>query len=196
MAIILLIKTEDGNLIELPLLNKTILGRSSSSDLKITDAQLSGTHCSFEVNPKGHVLFKDLGSTNGSFLNNSKITETFILINDVVRIGNTLVKIDESRLSKSERLVIGTALPSRETDKTLPIMSENSTQAASGKGEAKDSKKVSTDNKKMIKLNQAHKEKKKVISNWAEADNIIEQEPSSGNTKFLKLKTDKDKKKI
>ena len=73
MAIILIIKTDDGEVTELPLLSKIIMGRSSSSDFTIKDNKMSGSHCSFEITNRGQVMFTDLGSTNGSYYNNSKI---------------------------------------------------------------------------------------------------------------------------
>lgn len=188
MAIVLLIKTEDGQLTELPILHKVIMGRSGNSDYKIADTKMSGTHCSFDVNNAGQLIFADLGSSNGSFLNNSQITQTLVRVNDVIRIGNTLIKIDETRLSASERIAVGTSVASRINDKTLPGISEINSKAASGSGQnaAKGPK------KKTIVLNKTLKVKQKVSSNWDSAENVIDQEASSGRTKFLKL--DKKKK--
>ncbi len=189
MAIILLIKTEDGQVTELPILNKVVMGRSGNCDYKIADIKMSGTHCSFEVNNAGQILFTDLGSTNGSFLNNSQIMQTFFRVNDIMRIGNTLIKIEEKRLTATERLAIGTSVASRKNDKTLPDMSKIGSKAPV---ETQDLNPDGSPKKKTIVLNKAHKEKKKMASNWIGAENVIDQEASSGQTKFLKL--DKKKK--
>jgi pSer/pThr/pTyr-binding forkhead associated (FHA) protein len=178
MAIILLIKTEEGQLTELPIFNKIIIGRSSSSDYKIADIKISGSHCSFEVNAKGQLVFTDLGSSNGSFLNNSQIQQTMVRVNDVIRVGNTIIKIEEKKLSAIERLEIGVSLASTKNDKTLPDIGQIKELPAQKE----------TSKKKTIILNKSHKEKKKINSNWAlGTDNVIDAEESSGSTKFLKL---------
>jgi pSer/pThr/pTyr-binding forkhead associated (FHA) protein len=182
MAIILIIKTEDGQVTELPILDKMRIGRSSSSDYKITDSKMSGLHCSFEINSKGELLFKDLESTNGSFLNNSKITQTLVKINDIIKIGNTTIKIDATKLNPRERTALGSSSHSNEGEKTLPEVGRDATIVM-----------PKTPKKKAITLNKEIKEKKPV-SNWAGgSDNIIEQEESSGYTKMLQLNKKKKK---
>lgn len=186
MAIILIIKTEDGQLAELPILQKVILGRSSSSDYKIADAKISSSHCSFERTPKGELLFIDLESTNGSYLNNSRISQHHVHIHDVIKIGNTLITIDESKLTKDERLTIGVSHVNTRNDKTLPSLDNNN-------GPASPPAEIGTKAKKVV-LNKSIKEKKRPANLWDGAgENIIDQEESSGRTKFLKL--DKDIKK-
>ena len=175
MAIILLITTEDGQVNELPVLSKIIMGRSSTSDYKITDSKMSGAHGAFEVNAKGHLIYTDLGSTNGSFLNNSLVAQTRVCVNDVIRIGNTIIKIDEKRLNSSERLSIGTSNPNH-GEKTLPNVPVI----------AEDEEKK----KRTVVLGKNIKSKK-TVSNWAKAENVLDQE-ETGHTKFLKL--DKKKK--
>ncbi len=184
MTIILNITTEDGQVTELPVLDKIKLGRSSSSDFKIVDTKMSGIHCSFEINNQGELLFKDLESTNGSFLNNSKISQTLMRIGDIIRIGNTLIRIDESKLNTRERVSLGTSTASSKNDKTLPGESDDATRIIP---------KIAP-KKKTISLNKEIKERKIPRSDWAAgSDNIIEQEESSGMTKMLKLNTKKKK---
>jgi pSer/pThr/pTyr-binding forkhead associated (FHA) protein len=184
MTIILNIKTEDGQVAELPVLDKIKLGRSSSSDYKIVDTKMSGIHCSFEINNQGELLFKDLESTNGSFLNNSKITQTLMRIGDIIRIGNTLIRIDESKLNAREKASLGESTANSKNDKTLPGKSDDATKVLPR----------IAPKKKTISLNKEIKERKPLRSDWAAgSDNIIEQEESSGMTKMLKLNTKKKK---
>ena len=173
MAVVLLIKTEDGEVSELAILRKTTLGRSGNSDFKIADIKMSGTHCSFDVNKNGQLVFKDLGTTNGSFLNNSIIAETIVKVNDIIRIGNTLIKIDEKKLSTSERKTIGISILSVSNDKTLPILKATLSEEPT--------------KKKATIINKFSKDKKPTVSSWGSSENVIEQEESDGNTKFLKL---------
>lgn len=187
MAIILIIKTEDGEVTELPLLNKVIMGRSSSTDYVIKDSKMSSTHCSFEITPKGQVMFTDMGSTNGSFLNNSKISQTAIKINDVIRIGNTLIKIEDKRLSAPERMAIGMSTFKEGNEKTLPVMSENEKKMIAKEEAKAEAIAEKHPKKRTVVLDKSIKEKKSAPTEFAGVDTVLEQEASTGGTKMLKL---------
>ena len=182
MAIILLIETEDGEVTELPILERMVIGRSSTSDLKINDAKMSGSHCSFEINNRGQLLLKDLGSTNGSFLNDLKVKQASILIGDVVKIGNTLIRIDSKKLNENERKALG-------SPETRIISDKTRSHLTTTKSELKEA------TRKRIVLGKNPKEKK-LIPNWSKkGPGDIEPEASSGKTKMLQLDAAKKKKK-
>src|SRR2546426_627537 len=50
------------------------LGRGITNDFKLNDLSVSGSHCQIVVGD-GSVIIKDLGSTNGTFVNRSPIQE-------------------------------------------------------------------------------------------------------------------------
>ncbi len=123
MALILYLTTNDGQPIEVPLLGKSTIGRSSSCDITVDDRQMSGKHGIFEINSIGQIFYTDLGSTNGSFLNNNQIVSKIpFRITETLRLGNTFIVIDEKRLSSKERISIGRGGASNE-DATLVIPS-------------------------------------------------------------------------
>ena len=188
MAIVLIVKTEDEQIIELPITSKTTIGRSSVSDLKISDGKMSGVHCSFEITPKGELLFTDMESTNGSYINNSKVHKSLMRLNDVVRVGNTLIKVDEKKLTTPERLQLGSSnLSGNRDQKTLPNL-DHLKLPPSKPEEAK---------KKTVALNKSIKEKARRSSNTWETleETVLDQEESTGHTRFLKLDIEKGKKK-
>lgn len=191
MAIILIIKTEDGEITELPLLNKIIMGRSSSSDYMIKDTKMSGSHCSFEITPRGQIMFTDLGSTNGSYYNNSKISQTTFKINDVIRIGNTLIKIEEKRLSVSERMAIGISGYTEDNEKTLPDISGAEKKLIQKHEDQmeRDAEKASPKRRTVI-LDKNIKQKKVAPLHFLRVDTVHDQEASTGATKMLKLDHD------
>ncbi len=193
MAIVLIIKTEDGQLAEIPVMSKIILGRSSSTDLKIDDGKMSSKHCSFSLTKEGAVLFEDLSSTNGSFINNSRIMSTLMKVNDVIRVGNTLIRIDDKRLTPKERIAIGYNNMEKNGEATLPVL----TSSQMGIQKAKEVKPGGKPEKKpTVVLNKELLKKKTKEENWsAGVDNVIEQEESSGMTKMLKLDKNAIKKK-
>jgi hypothetical protein len=67
------------------------IGRKPGNDLVLADEKTSGVHA--EIVPEGdrHVL-RDLGSTNGTFLDGKRITELVLTPGDVVTIGRLRVK--------------------------------------------------------------------------------------------------------
>src|SRR5260370_2166168 len=59
------------------------LGRGFDNDFKLEHSSVSGSHCQIVVD-QGNVLVKDLGSTNGTFVNRAPIQEA------ALRAGQTL----------------------------------------------------------------------------------------------------------
>lgn len=105
MAIVLLIKCPDGTVVDAPMFGSVVvIGRSSKADIKIEDPLMSSQHCSLELKNNA-IIFKDLGSTNGSFLYNSQIQSVQIKIGDKVRVGNSYIYIDESKLNPKEKSI-------------------------------------------------------------------------------------------
>lgn len=187
MALILLLTTDGEKTIEYPLFGKSVIGRSSSCDLTLIDKQMSGKHGVFEIGERGELYYTDLDSSNGSYLNNSKIQKTQFKISETLRVGNTSITIDENRLSSKERLAIGRGQSADGSNgKTIVL------PPTIGKNVPDNSQ----NQKKSIILNKDLK-KKQPVSDWKneKAENIIEQEESSGATKMLKLDINKLKKK-
>lgn len=77
--------TERGKKIDFS--HQLLVGRGSNVDWPLLDSSLSRRHCQFIVTAQG-TLVHDLGSTNGVFVNNVKITESHSLQDgDQVRLG-------------------------------------------------------------------------------------------------------------
>lgn len=70
----------------------SIIGRSSTSDLAIDgDPTISRTHVELVNSDEGYVL-RDLHSTSGTFVNGHRITEEQLHHDDIIRIGDTLLR--------------------------------------------------------------------------------------------------------
>lgn len=72
----------------LKLLDNTSIGRSERNDIVIADAGISGTHCRVEHRPNGFRAF-DLGSTNGTYINGTRIDKATMEHGDRIRLGHT-----------------------------------------------------------------------------------------------------------
>jgi len=67
------------------------IGRKPGNDLVLADEKTSGVHC--EIAPEGdRLVLKDLGSTNGTFLDGKRVTEMVLTPGDVVTVGRLRVK--------------------------------------------------------------------------------------------------------
>lgn len=79
-------KGSDAAQLELkPGLNR--IGRNASNDLQIQDASISGTHCEIEVE-NDTVRVRDLDSTNGTFVDEFRIRESFLHEGQTLRLGS------------------------------------------------------------------------------------------------------------
>jgi hypothetical protein len=62
------------------------IGRGFANDFKIPDGSVSGSHCQITVGDKSAVI-KDLGSTNGTFVNRAPVREAPLSSGQSVRLG-------------------------------------------------------------------------------------------------------------
>src|SRR6267154_1385448 len=63
-----------------------LLGRGFANDFKIDHPSVSGSHCQIVVD-NGRALIKDLGSTNGTFINRAPVTEANLQAGQVIHLG-------------------------------------------------------------------------------------------------------------
>ncbi len=93
----LVLVREDGRQNEIPLKRQAIIGRQTDCTLRIPDSGISRHHCELTVG-EGKVTLRDLGSSNGTFVNRVKVTQAELAAGDLISIGNLVfvVKIDGS----------------------------------------------------------------------------------------------------
>lgn len=73
--------------------DKTTIGRLDDNSFQIPEQSVSSHHC--EVLLKGSdVIVKDLGSTNGTFINGEKITEKVLKPGQILRLGSIEVRLE------------------------------------------------------------------------------------------------------
>ena len=89
----------------------TTLGRQKDCHLRVPLGEISRQHCQFILN-SNKLSVKDLGSSNGTFVNDQKVIQQELHGGDVVSLANALTlmvqidgqpaKIDESRLRRAK----------------------------------------------------------------------------------------------
>src|SRR5262250_2221634 len=73
--------------------DKTTIGRVEDNTFPIVEASISSHHC--EILLKGSdVVVKDLNSTNGTFINGEKITESPLKPGQVLRLGQIEMRLE------------------------------------------------------------------------------------------------------
>lgn len=81
-------------------LNGTIatVGYGPQNDIRLRDESVSDQHMSLEETPTG-ILLKDLGSTNGTRLNDVPVREAFLKPGSDITLGDTTVRFQPRRES-------------------------------------------------------------------------------------------------
>jgi DNA-binding NtrC family response regulator len=72
-----------------PVAEFAVLGRDPQCSVALTDAYVSARHARIELKNGAYIL-RDLQSRNGTFVNESRITEIYLSKNDRIRVGETI----------------------------------------------------------------------------------------------------------
>ncbi|WP_062077277.1 FhaA domain-containing protein [Demequina globuliformis] len=68
----------------------TVIGRGQEADIVVDDSGVSRQHCRFEITEYGTIL-TDLGSTNGTMVEDQRINEVTLLDGNVITVGRTTI---------------------------------------------------------------------------------------------------------
>lgn len=77
------------------------IGRNHGNSLQLEDGVVSGAHAVITLQPSPYlpelmeISIKDLGSTNGTYVNGSKITEQRLQHDDLIQIGSNEFKVHD-----------------------------------------------------------------------------------------------------
>jgi DNA-binding CsgD family transcriptional regulator len=112
----------------------TVLGRAEDADVPLTDDGVSRRHAKVILAPDGIVNLKDLGSTNGTFVNGAPIDATVLREGDRIQLGPEVTL--RFAYGRPEVEPVATARPIEVTARELEIarlVAEGLTNAEIGK---------------------------------------------------------------
>jgi len=72
--------------------DRTTLGRKADNDIVLDNPAVSSRHCVFELKGLADVYVEDLGSTNGTFVNNTRVKRHKLQDEDVVAISSFRIR--------------------------------------------------------------------------------------------------------
>jgi adenylate cyclase len=82
------VQTEDGHSFESPLGDSCTIGRHPNNTLQLGDREMSKEHAVIEAGADGYRI-RDLGSSNGTFVNGQRVREQVLREGDEIRMGVT-----------------------------------------------------------------------------------------------------------
>jgi hypothetical protein len=91
------------------------VGRAPGNQLQMPDGSVSGAHCEISLDSVGNLLVRDLGSTNGTFIQGQRVREAFVMPGQSLRLGNL-----ELMFENTAAAVAATAAPAMATALNLP----------------------------------------------------------------------------
>lgn len=110
---------------------KTTVGRSDDNNFQIPEASVSSHHC--EIHLKGKdVSVKDLGSTNGTFINGERVTEGTVKPGQILRLGSIDIRLETGEADPAAKKtfdqtrVIGGVKAGDFEQGTRPVFDKNS----------------------------------------------------------------------
>ncbi len=98
---------------------RLVVGRDSECQIRIPVADVSRRHCELLIGGD-RVALRDLGSSNGSFVNGERVSESQLSAGDVVGVGPCLFVV---RLDGSPEDIDGQALWAQHQDQDAPAAS-------------------------------------------------------------------------
>jgi pSer/pThr/pTyr-binding forkhead associated (FHA) protein len=73
---------------------KTTIGRVEDNTFPIAEPSVSSHHCEILLRGGDEVIVKDLGSTNGTFINGDKVTESALKVGQILRLGQIEMRLE------------------------------------------------------------------------------------------------------
>ncbi|MEE3918383.1 FHA domain-containing protein [Micromonospora sp. BRA006-A] len=96
-----------------------VIGRAPTADIVLADPHLSRRHATVQA---AGVLLTDLGSTNGTWLNDTRVTGSVAIADgDVVRLGRTDLRLYDPGVARTDPVGMSFGAMRRDQRPTVPL---------------------------------------------------------------------------
>lgn len=109
------------------------IGRLSSAHLCLEDEKVSRIHSVIEVAGDGSMSIIDMGSVEGTYVNNKRVNKGLLSFGDEIRVGATTIRLENPSAIAAANLAVAAASTDTTTEKN-PVL--GSTTAATGLAQA------------------------------------------------------------
>jgi pSer/pThr/pTyr-binding forkhead associated (FHA) protein len=101
--------------------DRTVIGRQEGCQLRIPIAGVSRTHCEILIQG-GSITIKDLGSSNGTYVNQERVTQQPLAPGDLVSLGGQvfLVQVNGEPEEIEAEFMFEDGLPEEESKTSIP----------------------------------------------------------------------------
>ncbi len=141
MDVVLIRVTEDGRMQELPIRrDRVVIGRQTDCDVRVPAAGISRHHCEVVQDDDG-LLINDLGSSNGTWVNQERVESKRLSAGDLVSFGSFVfvVRIDGNPTEIEPEHCFEDGLPDTDDAKEPPRVVQSGGAAAKAGGVNDDS---------------------------------------------------------
>ena len=97
---------------------RTVIGRGDDADVRVPVSKISRSHCVFIKTPEGDIAVEDLGSSNGTWVNQERVESQPLAAGDLVCIGGMVfvVRVNGDPEEIEAALLYEDGLPDEEED--------------------------------------------------------------------------------
>src|SRR5580765_4305877 len=88
----IIVEDQDGSERVFHATRKLLVGRSPEADIRVDEEGVSRIHCSIEAGVLGPEV-KDLGSTNGTYVNGRKVERARLMPGDTIVVGRRPLRV-------------------------------------------------------------------------------------------------------
>ncbi len=133
LDVVLIRVQEDGSTAEVPLKKtKNVFGRGDDCSVRVPAAGVSRRHCEIEI-ADGSIVVRDLGSSNGTFVNQERVESKPVAGGDLVSFGGFVfvVQVNGEPGDIDAELMYEDGLPEEDAGTGRPTTASHPTQTGS-----------------------------------------------------------------
>jgi Zn-finger nucleic acid-binding protein len=87
------------------------VGRADGNHVRLPDGSVSSSHCEVTLDPSGNLVIRDLGSTNGTFIEGQRVREAIVQPGQRLRLGSLELMFENGIATPAPALPTSVHLP-------------------------------------------------------------------------------------